>query len=82
MQKNVLQPLGMTNSSYQQPPTATANLATGYYGNEKPVTRKISYLPRAGGPPVYGPPLPILQNILLNVSWRWKDDQKKFYRKL
>jgi CubicO group peptidase (beta-lactamase class C family) len=36
MQKNVLQPLDMTNSSYQQPPTAVSNLATGYYGNGKP----------------------------------------------
>ena len=45
MQKNVLQPLGMTNSSYQQPSTATSNLATGYYGNEKPVTGKYHIYP-------------------------------------
>ena len=37
MEKNVLVPIGMTNSSYQQPPMAAANLATGYYGNGKPV---------------------------------------------
>ncbi len=30
MQEAVLKPLDMTNSSYQQPPVATANLTTGY----------------------------------------------------
>ncbi|GAB2657846.1 hypothetical protein GCM10027036_09280 [Flavihumibacter cheonanensis] len=31
MQENVLKPLGMKNSSYQQPPVDHAELATGYY---------------------------------------------------
>ena len=37
MDKEVLKPLGMKHSSYQQPPTDTARLATGYYENGKPV---------------------------------------------
>jgi CubicO group peptidase (beta-lactamase class C family) len=45
MQKNVLQPLGMTNSSYRQPPDDTIDLATGYYGNGNPVTGKYHVYP-------------------------------------
>jgi CubicO group peptidase (beta-lactamase class C family) len=41
MQKEVLGPLDMTNSSYQQPPADTTNLATGYYQNGNPVKGKF-----------------------------------------
>ncbi len=45
MQKNVLKPLGMKNSSYHQPPNDTMNLATGYYNNDKPVNGKYHVYP-------------------------------------
>ncbi len=45
MQREVLNPMGMTNSSYRQPPTDTLNLATGYYGNGQPVRGKYHVYP-------------------------------------
>lgn len=45
MQQHVLTPLGMKNSSYNQPPTDTANLATGYYNNGRPVHGKYHVYP-------------------------------------
>ena len=40
MEKEVLKPLGMVYSSYRQPPSDTADLATGYYEDGKPVKGK------------------------------------------
>lgn len=45
MEKEVLKPLGMFHSSYQQPPSDTADLATGYYGDGKPVKGKYHVYP-------------------------------------
>ncbi len=45
MQQNVLNPLGMKNSSYVQPPVDTANLATGYYNDGSPVPGKYHVYP-------------------------------------
>lgn len=45
MQQNVLNPLGMRNSSYVQPPVDTANLATGYYNDGSPVPGKYHVYP-------------------------------------
>ena len=45
MGKEVLKPLGMKHSSYQQPPTDTARLATGYYENGRPVKGKYHVYP-------------------------------------
>ncbi len=45
MDKEVLKPLGMKHSSYQQPPTDTAQLATGYYENGTPVKGKYHVYP-------------------------------------
>ena len=64
MQKNVLQPLGMTNSSYQQPPTVTDNLATGYYGNEKPVTGKYHIYPEQAAAGLWTTPTDLAKYII------------------
>jgi len=64
MQKNVLQPLGMTNSSYQQPPTATSNLATGYYGNGKPVTGKYHIYPEQAAAGLWTTPTDLAKYII------------------
>jgi len=64
MQKNVLQPLDMTNSSYQQPPTATSNLATGYYGNGKPVTGKYHIYPEQAAAGLWTTPTDLAKYII------------------
>jgi CubicO group peptidase (beta-lactamase class C family) len=47
MWNNVLKPMGMTNSSYTQPPTKKVErfLATGYYNDGKPVKGKYHIYP-------------------------------------
>jgi len=64
MQKNVLEPLGMTNSSYQQPPTAVSNLATGYYGNGKPVTGKYHIYPEQAAAGLWTTPTDLAKYII------------------
>jgi CubicO group peptidase (beta-lactamase class C family) len=64
MQKNVLEPLGMTNSSYQQPPTATSNLATGYYGNGKPVKGKYHVYPEQAAAGLWTTPTDLAKYII------------------
>jgi CubicO group peptidase (beta-lactamase class C family) len=64
MQKNVLEPLGMTNSSYQQPPTATVNLATGYYENGKPVTGKYHIYPEQAAAGLWTTPTDLAKYII------------------
>jgi CubicO group peptidase (beta-lactamase class C family) len=64
MQKNVLAPLDMTNSSYQQPPTPTANLATGYYGNGKPVTGKYHIYPEQAAAGLWTTPTDLAKYII------------------
>jgi len=64
MQKNVLEPLGMTNSSYQQPPIATANLATGYYGNGKAVTGNYHIYPEQAAAGLWTTPTDLAKYII------------------
>lgn len=64
MQKNVLQPLGMTNSSYRQPPADTANLATGYYGNGNPVTGKYHVYPEQAAAGLWTTPTDLAKYII------------------
>ena len=64
MQKNVLDPLGMTNSSYQQPPTAIANLATGYYGNGNPVAGKFHIYPEQAAAGLWTTPSDLAKYII------------------
>lgn len=64
MWKNVLKPLGMKNSSYQQPPTDTANLATGYYGDGKPVKGKYHVYPEQAAAGLWTTPSDLARYII------------------
>ncbi|HET6768692.1 MAG TPA: serine hydrolase domain-containing protein, partial [Chitinophagaceae bacterium] len=64
MQKNVLQPLGMTNSSYRQPSADTVNLATGYYGNGQPVTGKYHVYPEQAAAGLWTTPSDLAKYII------------------
>lgn len=64
MQKNVLDPLGMTNSSYQQPPSSTLNLATGYYGDGKPVKGKYHVYPEQAAAGLWTTPTDLAKYII------------------
>lgn len=64
MQKNVLQPIGMTNSSYQQPPLASANLATGYYQDGKPVAGNYHIYPEQAAAGLWTTPTDLAKYII------------------
>ncbi len=64
MQKNVLQPLGMTNSSYQQPPTSNADLATGYYQDGKPVIGNYHIYPEQAAAGLWTTPTDLAKYII------------------
>ena len=64
MEKNVLLPLGMTNSSYNQPPTTTANLATGYYRDGKPVKGKYHVYPEQAAAGLWTTPTDLAKYII------------------
>lgn len=66
MQKNVLNPLGMTNSSYMQPPPATVstNLATGYYNDGKPVKGKYHIYPEQAAAGLWTTPTDLANYII------------------
>lgn len=63
MEKNVLQPLGMTNSSYQQPPAA-GDLATGYYGNGESVKGKYHTYPEQAAAGLWTTPTDLAKYII------------------
>jgi len=54
----------MTNSSYQQPPTTTSNLATGYYGNGKPVKGKYHVYPEQAAAGLWTTPTDLAKYII------------------
>ena len=64
MQAEVLTPLGMTNSSYQQPPPAGVELATGYYDNGKPVKRKYHVYPEQAAAGLWTTPTDLAKYII------------------
>ena len=64
MQEQVLKPLGMTNSSYKQPPTDTANLATGYYKNGNPVKGKYHVYPEQAAAGLWTTPTDLAKYII------------------
>ncbi|MBC7850875.1 MAG: beta-lactamase family protein [Chitinophagaceae bacterium] len=85
MLDEVLKPLGMTNSSYQQPPADTTKLATGYYRNGKPVTGKFHVYPEQAAAGLWTTPTDLAKYIIecqlayegksakvLNQSWTRK----------
>ena len=64
MQKNVLQPLGMTNSSYRQPPDDTVSVATGYYGNGSAVKGKYHVYPEQAAAGLWTTPTDLAKYII------------------
>ena len=64
MQEEVLKPLGMTNSSYRQPPTDTANLATGYYQNGNPVPGNYHVYPEQAAAGLWTTPTDLSKYII------------------
>jgi len=64
MQTEVLNPLGMTNSSYLQPPPTGASLATGYYDNGKPVKRKYHVYPEQAAAGLWTTPTDLAKYII------------------
>lgn len=64
MQEQVLKPMGITNSSYKQPPTDTANLATGYYKNGKPIKGKYHVYPEQAAAGLWATPTDLAKYII------------------
>jgi len=64
MQEEVLKPLGMKNSSFEQPIRDTSNLATGYYGNGKPVNGKYHVYPEQAAAGLWTTPTDLAKYII------------------
>lgn len=64
MQEKVLAPLGMTNSSFRQPPVAKAELATGYYGNGEPVKGNFHIYPEQAAAGLWTTPTDLAKYII------------------
>jgi CubicO group peptidase (beta-lactamase class C family) len=64
MEREVLKPMGMLNSSYRQPPTDTANLATGYYGDGRPVKGKYHVYPEQAAAGLWTTPSDLARYII------------------
>lgn len=64
MQAEVLTPLGMTNSSYRQPPAKGAALATGYYGNGEAVNGKYHVYPEQAAAGLWTTPTDLAKYII------------------
>ncbi|MEO5563499.1 MAG: serine hydrolase domain-containing protein [Chitinophagaceae bacterium] len=66
MKKTVLQPIGMTNSSYTQPPTDTKNLTTAYYRNGGAVKGKYHVYPEQAAAGLWTTPTDLAKYIIEN----------------
>ena len=64
MQAEVLKPLGMKNSSFEQPLRDTGNLATGYYGDGKPVNGKYHVYPEQAAAGLWTTPTDLAKYII------------------
>lgn len=64
MEKEVLKPLGMLNSSYRQPPTDTQDLATGYYEDGRPVKGKYHVYPEQAAAGLWTTPSDLARYII------------------
>lgn len=75
MKKNVLDPIGMTNSFFDQPPPAgTKNLATGYYSyNGTPVKGKYHIYPEQAAAGLWTTPTDLAKSIIeTQLAWQGK----------
>lgn len=64
MQAEVLEPLGMKQSSFRQPPADTTNLATGYYRNGQPVQGKYHIYPEQAAAGLWTTPSDLAKYII------------------
>ncbi len=64
MQEEVLKPLGMTNSSFRQPPADTTDLATGYYADGTPVNGKYHVYPEQAAAGLWTTPTDLAKYII------------------
>lgn len=64
MEREVLKPLGMLHSSYEQPISDTANLATGYYGSGQPVLGKYHVYPEQAAAGLWTTPSDLARYII------------------
>lgn len=66
MWENVLKPMGMTNSSYTQPPPATIHnlLATGYYNDGKTVEGKYHIYPEQAAAGLWTNPTDLAKYVI------------------
>lgn len=66
MRKNVLEPLGMVNSSYTQPPLASKQnrLATGYYNDGKAVKGKYHIYPEQAAAGLWTNPTDLARYVI------------------
>ncbi|WP_114791325.1 serine hydrolase [Niabella yanshanensis] len=64
MRDAVLKPLGMSNSSFEQPISDTLNLATGYYTNGKPVKGKYHIYPEQAAAGLWTTPTDLAKYII------------------
>jgi CubicO group peptidase (beta-lactamase class C family) len=65
LQKEVLQPMGMTNSFFTQPPPAgTKNLATAYHRNGTPVKGKYNVYPEQAAAGLWTTPTDLARYII------------------
>jgi CubicO group peptidase (beta-lactamase class C family) len=64
MEREVLKPLGMTNSSYRQPPKDTGNLSTGYYGDGQSVSGKYHLYPEQAAAGLWTTPTDLAKYII------------------
>lgn len=64
MEREVLKPMGMMNSSYRQPPTDTVDLATGYYEDGKPVKGKYHVYPEQAAAGLWTTPSDLARYII------------------
>lgn len=64
MWEQVLKPMGMTNSSYTQPPSASTLLATGYYPNGKEVKGNYHIYPEQAAAGLWTTPTDLCRYII------------------
>ncbi len=64
MSEKVLKPMGMTNSSYTQPPAGNALLATGYDGKGKEIAGKYNIYPEQAAAGLWTTPTDLCRYII------------------
>jgi hypothetical protein len=77
MKKNVLEPLGMTNSFFDQPsPAGTKELATAYYGDDKSVKGKYHIYPEQAAAGLWTTPTDLAKYIIeTQLSYEGRSDK-------